>query len=343
MVEETLKTNISELYEHASKVDVIYQANLTGLGTPFHATRSLVRDAHDVRVGALFNDAVGVDSQIHSLTTQGAVDVARLYGYYMTRHGETHLSDARIRDGIVTKASRVKKAVSVIPDDEMQEHVQTAKSARGLRQSAPDISDMFVRICGYDYFYPQAPNSASHSNIMTENPEAPASYVMVNNVINGFIEKLAIGNDIGDFRKKVGPQLDSLIAQTFMDFFNEVGHQHAADPVIGQKRADLKASARQTGTHGFTFESYSKFITRDALGKFDLFQQIYAANLQKQLESAPKKIAVEIQKQIDALDTDPREVLHAAHAIRPGTEAALRFAYNDNHTLENTGWNAARR
>lgn len=337
-VEEALKPNIAELYQHASKVDVIYQANLTGLGTPFHSTRTMVRDAHDKRIGALFGDAMGVESQIHSLSIQGAVDVARQLDFYMERHGGTYLSDAKIHDGIASKGARVRKAVSVVSDDEMDGHIQTAKSARRLRQSAPDISDMFVRICGYDYFYPQAPNSASHSNIMVDNPEAPASYVMVNNVVKGFIEKLALGDDINQFRKKVGSQLDNMLAQTFMDFFNELGHQHAADHKIGQKRAQLKGSAKESSTHGFVFDSYTKLITQDALGKFDLFEQIYAANLQKQLETAPKKVAAAIQGQINALDVDPREALQARTAIRPGTETALRFAYLENHTLENTSW-----
>ncbi len=56
---------------------------------------------------------------------------------------------------------------------------------------------------------------------MAGNPEAPAAYVMADEVIHRFIEQLKFSS-IEHYRAKVGDRLDNLIAQTFMDFFAEL-------------------------------------------------------------------------------------------------------------------------
>ncbi len=339
-VEDTLKPNIAEFYSHASKVDLIYQANLTGIGTGLHRARHMVRDEHDGRIKALFGDAFGVNSSIHSLTTRGAVDVKRLFDFYLHRHGDRYLTDAKIHDGM-SAGGKTKKAVSVVDEETIERHVDSAKAAQGYRQQAPEITDTFLRICAYDYFYPQAPNHDGQGNIMKENPEAAASHVMINAVIQGFIEKMSLG-PIENYREKVGDRLDNLIAQSFIDFFQELGYRHASDVTLGEKRADLKQAASESGSYGFTFDAYSTRITKDALGQFPLFLEIYKRNLEKQLECAPERVAATLTEQIRTVDNLTDGMLTPA-VRKPGSEEARRWARDENHTFENVTWDGGRR
>ncbi len=114
---------------------------------------------------------------------------------------------------------------------------------------------------------------------MAGNPEAPAAYVMADEVIHRFIEQLKFSS-IEHYRTKVGDRLDNLIAQTFMDFFAELGNRHSADPTLGLKRAELKSAAGEDNAYGFAFDSYAKAITKDALSSFDLFLSLYRRNLE---------------------------------------------------------------
>lgn len=328
-----MKPNIAALYNHGSKVDIIYQTGLSGLGSSFHAARVMIRSAHDKRIGALFADEFGVASEIGELTVRGALDVKTIFDFYLHRHGDRTVTDAKVRDGLIT-GEHVAKRVSALAPDTVASHVEIVKTARGLRQSAPDISDMFLRICGYEYFYPQAFNTAQSTNIMAGNPEAPAAYVMANEVIHRFIEQLKFSS-IDHYRSKVGDRLDNLIAQTFMDFFAELGNRHSADPALGQKRAELKTAANEDNAYGFAFDSYSKSITKDALGNFDTFLALYQRNLEKQLETAPEADAKLLEQQIRAVTFMTRSALNP-DIVRPGTQQALFRARIENHTSENT-------
>ena len=340
VVESRLKSNTAELLAHASKVDLIYQANLTGLGTKLHADRQMVRSEQDTRVKALFSDAFGVDSDMHALTTLGAADVKQMFDFYLHRHGSDFMTDTKLRDGVVT-AEQPDKKVNVLPDREIGKYVGLAKQARGYRQEIPDISDMFMRICGYEYFIPQSPNDAENPryNIMKDNPEAPASYVMVNTVVQNFIERMQL-DSIDKYRQKVGDKLDALIAQTFMDFFSEVGSQDAADPDLVGKRQVVKTAAKEGTRYGFVFDDYSDHITNSALGKYDVFLQIYARNLEKTLEVVPDKDRKALKRQIDEVRSTSAEL--APVVVESGTVPALKRARNENHSHENTHWRGGR-
>lgn len=334
-VEHSLKPNLGDFYSHGSRIDLIHQANMTGLGTTLHTARGMIRSAYDQRVGALFSDSFGVESVMSQLTVRGALDIHNLFDYYMHRHGDDHeITDVKLRDGKVT-GERARKRISVLTEDELRSHVRMAKTANSFRQHGPDISDMFLRICGYEYYLPQAYNQAANSNIMG-NPDASASYTMANAVVNHFIERLSLA-PMERYRGIVGQKLDSLIASTFMDFFAELGIIHSDDLHLISKRAELKAAAKETGTFGFVLDSYSSQITKDAISRFDLFLKLYERNLTKQLEGAT--------------DTDKKilfEQIEAVHDISKGmlTPTPDQLSHSNirhrarvmNHTYENTTW-----
>ncbi len=334
-VEGMLKPNIGFFCEDASKIDLIYQANLTGLGTHFHIHRNTIRGENDRHTQVLFADYVGVKNEIGELTMQGAYDVRKLFQYYMHRHGGgDFLTDEHVQDGIYGQ-ELIDKRVSVLSDDEIQRHVHVSKIARGIRQSGPEISDLFVRICGYEYEYPQTVNSANKRNIMADNPASPAAYTMVNEVIKSFMGELSMG-DVGEYRKKVGNKLDNLIAQTFMDFFAEIGHEHVKSMDIFNKRNIVNESSHDGGSYSVTLDRYSKTITEDAINNFPKFLDIYAKNLEKTLEHATEKNRVLLEEQIAAVKDDAK-VLNP-NIIRPKTYEAKIRAVARNHSFGNTNW-----
>jgi hypothetical protein len=333
IVEEVIKPNIADFYTHGSKIDFIYQSNLTGLGNSLYNARSMVRSASDARVSSLFSDSFGIKSNMGDLTVRGALDIHNIFDSTMHRHGDDMITDAKLRDGRVT-GELTKKGVNVVPPDKLKTHAQLAKNATKFRQSVPEISDMFSRICGYEYFFPQAFNSAESTNIM-DNPEAPASYQMVNTVVNDFIQRMSLG-PIEKYREKIGDRLDNLIAATFMDFFAELGNIHAADSHLGLKKAEIKAAAKESDSFGFVFDSFTKQITNDACSRYDLFLKIYERNLAKQMEHLTDDNKALLKKQI----ADVRELTNGilARDEEMDPQKAKFVARLHNHTYENTTW-----
>lgn len=336
LVENVIKPNIAEFFMHASQVDFIYQANMTGLATPLHNARAMVRNAHDARMATLFADSFGVESDMGALTVRGAVDVHNLFAFYLHRHGDKLITDAKLRDGKIT-GQAVKKAVNVLDEETLERHTFLAKQAQNFRQTSPEISDMFLRICGYEYFCPQAPNTMD-SDIM-QNPEAPASYIMANKVIHAFVERLAL-SPMEKYREHVGGKLDNLLAQTFMDFFAQLGNTHAADSNLGIKKSEIKQAAKETNTFGFVFDSYTNKITNDALSRYDLFLKIYERNLKKQLECLPDKDKKLLLEEINAVHQMTEGKLSPAPDIMD-PQSSISRARRHNHTYRNTGWGAS--
>lgn len=364
-VEKAIKPNINMYCTHASKMDLIYQANLTGLGTHFHIHRQTIRGENDKHTQVLFADSFGVPSGFgDKQTVQGAYDVKNLFQYYMERHGRGKwITNAGVQDGIYGD-EMAEKRVSIVPDAEMESHVEVSKAAKGVRQEGPKIGDMFLRICAYDYFFPQSVNSAESSNIMVGNPAAPAAYMMANEVIKGFMERMSFGS-IGEYREKVGEKLDNLIAQTFMDFFEELGRKHTTGKIF-QAKLDLNEASQSTGRYDRSLDKFSEVITDDALSRFDLFNDIYARNLQKTLAHATEANRALLEAQIAQANAavqakqPPKEAkedsqeekapkpeeekkkpmdFHPSHVIHPtDSERAKLHAEVRNHSFENTNW-----
>jgi len=149
----------------------------------------------------------------------------------------------------------------------MRGFVERAKaSALRGREDQPDVGDPFLRTCGYEYFLPQAVVTSGRGNRFRENPEAPVAYPMVNRVIQQFIEKMSL-TDLPKFRQEIGEELDGLIAQSFMDFFLQVGREHK-DKFAKEREYLRDAHAHEN--YGPRFDTYEDKITADALAQFPL-------------------------------------------------------------------------
>lgn len=323
-VEEVIKPNVAAFYSKASKMDVIGQSNLTRLGNPLHfSTEMQIETNRAVRL-LLANE--------FGMSVIGSHDVRGMFDFWLHRHGDKRLYDEKIRDGEMSDEYPDKR-VSHLSGDHMERFVDMAKrSVASGRRSFPKVGDMFLRVCAYEYFLPQAVAVGGKDNIFMDFPEAPSAYPMVNRVISEFIRKMTFQH-LDDYRAQVGERLDNVIAQTFIDFFAEIGQLHEQNATLSGGRGRLKDAANYED-YGPVFDRYVRNISRDAEGRFDLFMDIYARNLEKQMECSTEDDRQLLQEQLEKVEKAGRQGLSPAF-VQPGSHEAKLRAHFDGHSGEN--------
>lgn len=342
-VERVVKGNISHYMTRASQVDVISDLKLVDFAT-MHvdhraAAADLMRGAKEptaqeqgkrqvdaatkVALTLMFSKQFGV-------THVGQYDVTRMFSFFLHRHGRHELIASELHDGQVSD-TLASKRVSVRTPKQIRGFVERAKaSALRGREDQPDVGDLFLRVCGYEYYLPQAVITSGRGNRFKENPEAPVAYPMVNRVVQHFIERMSL-TDLPTYRAKIGEELDSVIAQTFIDFFQHVGQEHAEK--FAQDRSYLR-DAHAHENYGPRFDAYEDKITRDVEGRFSLFMKLYARNLRKELTTSPEEVAVLLRQQLANLEQHAQDYLAPAVAS-PGSFEAREEARTQNHRRSN--------
>lgn len=342
-VERVVKGNIAHYMTRASQIDVIEDLNLVNFDTMSvdhsAATADLVQGTKTLspeeqgkrQVDAATKMALTtMFSKQFGVTHIGQYDVTRMFSFYLHRHGRDELIASELHDGNVSD-ELASKRVSLRPPKEMRGFVERAKaSALRGREDQPNVGDLFLRVCGYEYYLPQAVITSGRGNRFKENPEAPVAYPMVNRVVQSFIEKMSL-SDLPHYREKIGEELDNVIAQTFIDFFNQVGREHAEK--FAKDREYLR-DAHAHDNYGPRFDTYEDKITADAMGKFSLFMKLYERNLKKELATAPEDVVKLLQQQIDSLDQEAQDYLAPAVA-RPGSFQSREEARTLNHRGSN--------
>ena len=342
-VERVVKGNIAHYMTRASQIDVIEDLNLVNFGTMIvdHSavTTDLVRGTKELspeeqgkrQVDAATKMALTtMFSKQFGVTHIGQYDVTRMFSFYLHRHGRDELIASELHDGNVGD-ELARKRVSVRAPKEMRGFVERAKaSAMRGREDQPNVGDLFLRVCGYEYYLPQAVITSGRGNRFKENPEAPVAYPMVNRVVQSFIERMSL-SDLPTYREKIGEELDSVIAQTFIDFFNQLGREHTEKFA---KDRDYLRDAYAHDNYGPRFDTYEDKITADALGQFPLFMQLYERNLKKELATAPEDVVKLLQQQMHGLDQKVLDYLAPAVA-KPGSFQSREEA----RTLDHRGSN----
>ncbi len=323
-VEDTLKPNIGAFLSKASKMDVITQFNLSGFANLLHFPAEMELE-NNRAVRLLLANEFG-------MSVIGRHDVREMFDFYLHRYGDRQIYDEKIRDGEMSDEYPDKR-VSFVSRAAMDRFVDMAKrSVASGRTSFPRVGDPFTRVCAYTYFLPQAIMTGGKDNIFSDYPESPSAYPLVNTVVSEFVKKLSFSS-LAEYREAVGDRADNIIAQSFIDFFSELGKEHNSSDTLAAERSRVKDSARYDD-YGPVFDGYTKSITRDALGKFDLFLDIYRTNLEKQVHVAAIDDRQEIASQIDRLK-DKAEGVLAPKIVQPGSHAARLLAHDENHTGEN--------
>ncbi|HEU5047175.1 MAG TPA: hypothetical protein VFT64_04950 [Rickettsiales bacterium] len=338
MVEEHVKDSIAEHYSRAAQVDKAYQANVIGIGTDFYDARQMVQRETDDKLAALmgYQQATQPGLIEGEFNVRGANDIRRVFDFWLHRHGDRMIS------GVVTGTVGTPKRVTAHPPDRQRSYVETVKQSYGLDGgSVPSVSDDFQRVCAYEYLYHQNINSLGQGeNLASDNPQALTMYPVINATINEFIRSMNL-TSLEEYRAHVGERLDNLIAQTFIDFFSELGHRHAADVDINTSKAELLAAQTKPELFALAFEDHLKLTECDARNNFPLFLEIYARNLEKMLEVTRGDDREALLQQIDDVHALTQGQLKP-DVVMPGSPTALQNALNRNHTYANTGWNAGR-
>lgn len=342
-VEHVVKENLGHYMSRASQIDVIADLGLIDFSTMEvdgrHATAELMKGTQELSADEVARHQVDQATKL-ALTSMfssqfgvshvGQYDVNRMFSYYLHRHGQHDLIAAELYDGQVSD-ERVQKRVEVQSPKHMRSFVERAKaSAHHGREDQPDVGNLFLRVCGYEYFLPQAVITSGRGNRFKENPEAPVAYPMVNQVVQTFVEKMSL-TDIAAYREQIGEELDGVIAQTFIDFFHEVGLQHAG--TFAQDRGRLR-DAHVNDNYGPHFNTYKDKITKDVLKHFPRFLEIYAQNLEKELQGAQEEEATLLREQIGSLHDNARQYL-SPDVPAPGSHQDRENARSRDHRFGN--------
>lgn len=323
-VENVMKPDVGAYLSKASKVDVISQANLLPYGAPLEYTRGIVKDGSQ-ELAALVANEFGI-------SVVGALDVKHRFDFPLHRHGDKQLYDVKLKDGQMVD-EYPEKRVNVYQPEYIERFVDRTKQAMTHgNKNIPTVSDMFLRVCAYEYFAPQAVRTAGTNNIFAENPEAPAAYPMINTTVDNFIHKMQLG-PIGEYRKVVGDRLDNVIAQAFIDYFATLGVMHSDDKKIKPSRKQLH-NAGNSEDYGPVFSSYTRKVTADAIERFDLFLDIYKQVLQKHAQVWSEKDRATLEVHLAALP-EPSKAILTPEIVKPGSHRARLLAAYEDHTLSN--------
>lgn len=342
-VERVVKGNIGHYMSRASQIDVISDLKLVDFETMNvgnqHSVTELVQGNSELNYETSVRNQVDMATKLalasmfskqFGVTHVGQYDVTRMFNFYLHRHGKDELIASELYDGAVSDV-RTSKKVDIQSPRNIKGFVERAKeSAHRGRDDQPDVSNLFLRVCGYEYYLPQAVITSGRGNRFKENPEAPVAYPMVNRVVQSFIEQLSL-SDMTTYRKQIGEELDGVIAQTFVDFFHEVGKQHAIMFEVDRER--LRDSYKHDN-YGPRFDAYEDKIVADTLTKFPLFIELYQRNLSKTLQVAPEAEAKIIQAQLKTLQQQSANYLSPKFP-EPGSFKARQAARNDDHRGDN--------
>lgn len=323
-VEDVLKPNVASFFSKASKMDVISVHNMTGFGNELSFSAEMqLENSRAIRL--LLASEFG-------MSVVGREDVRGMFDYPPHRHGDRRLYDEKIRDGEMSDEYPDKR-VSCVSHDQMERFVDMAKrSVASGRTSFPKVGDMFMRVCAYEYFQPQAVMTGGKDNIFTDHPQSPSAYPLVNTVVHEFIKKLEMSG-LDEYRDKVGLRLDNVIASTFFDFFARLGDAHKDDPKFTEIRTRVKDAANYDD-YAPVFDRYVKSITRDAVGRFDMFLELYKHNLQAQMNCSTDQDRAVLEEQIVQVKDIAGGKLSPA-IIRPDSHEARMRAQDELHTGAN--------
>jgi len=333
-VENHIKPSIDDYISKSNRMDVLKEAQFK-LAPVQGDELTIATHRNNAELGALMQA---------NFASEGTHDVNLIFDFYLHRHGtERTLYPTRINDGMIKyhtiegedrmreEEKRVKKVWT--PDERDDFIERTIHSYKNSSVNLPPVESIFLRVCAAEYFEPQSVKTAGMGSTFKDNPQAPVAYPMANDVIHSFIERMSL-SPIGKYRNAMEDKraLDSLVAQSFIDFFAVVGQAHAAK--FEKERDDLKR-AYDLKAYGTRFRDCYRSITDDVLERYDTFKEIFAFNLQRTLETATLNASAELLAQLEEVKKMGARGLDPENIIIPGTSQALDSAIKGNRRFQN--------
>ncbi len=333
-VEKVIKEHYRDQARQASIIDYLGMRNVTFTGSSFYTFGEVVKRDTDSALKALL-------SGTGDFNLVGSNDVHQMFGYYQDRHGGRYFAD--VHEPSKRDASSIApKKVRVNDPEELRAKREEVTFLRNADTKIPRISTIFTEICAYEYLLTQGSNIVKDKNLASH-PHALASLEMVNNTVQSFTEKLALEaarkHKQGEDTKKsarLGTQVESLIAQSFVDFFSELGAVHSTDALVSDRLQKVK-NAYKGENFSLANASYTEVISEKAEQSFGLFLEIYQHNLKKYLEVATQPNKKALLEQLDAVKDIMQAVQPAEGTGAIADENARLRAYYRNHSLGNAG------
>jgi hypothetical protein len=324
-VEDIIKPNYHDYARQASMMDYLEMRNVVATNTPFYSIGEVVKKQTDKALQALLSGE-------GEMSLVGSNDVHRMFGYYMSRHGDKSLSDPRGRRTNVLKIvdagqSQTREEIADKSSDIVREKPRNAE--------IPRIGSLFTEVCAYEYLLTQGHNIADQPRI-ADHPHVLGALDMVNSVTEEFIKRLALQTARGP-KRALGLQIENLIAQSFIDFFSVLGAAHGSDPKI-KASADKVTRAYRGENFGVANSNYTLVITNNATSQqaFGLFLNVYQHNLEKYLESATRPNRKALLEQLSAV-ADIMQDLQPGNIMTPESPEARMQAHYRSHMLGNAG------
>lgn len=322
-VESSIKEHFREHARQASIVDVLKMRNVLYTGSPLHSFGEVVKMETDAALQALFAGE-------GEFSLVGSNDVHQIFGFYLTRHGERGLRD--LQDPIKMDPKVAKQAHT----EGLQKIRDEIIERRHATTQVPRPGAIFTEICAYEYFLAQGENFVK-DNSLQNHPQSVESYKMVNTVVQDFVRRLALDKTRKQTPQLLSSDIESLIAQTFIDFFSELGGRHLNDPQI-QDRANKVKTAYHGGNYSLTSATYGDLITEDAQDSFDLFLQVYKHNLEKYLEVATREKRDSLLEELENVKGMMSHLMPDDIRL-PDSDESRERAHMRNHTLSYVGVN----
>jgi hypothetical protein len=338
-VEDIIKERYRDIARQASIMDYLEMRNVIYTGKPFHSFGEIVRYETDAALQALLSGK-------GDFNLVGSNDVRQIFDYYQDRHGEGIFKSVHEPSGIVDDRVNTGKATTkrahIIRSDEIRLKQREVISNR--HPIIPRVSSIFTEICAHEYLLSQGKNVVKDRSLASS-PEYPGVLEMVNSVTEEFVKRLALDaartRKRGDDKAKpeeLGNEIESLIAQTFVDFFSELGAIHSTNPSLKDKRQKVK-NAYTGENYAVPLGTFTQVATDDAKEAFPLFLEVYQHNLEKYLEVATRDNRKKILQQLDEVKDLMLHVQPSNQTTMPDSESARMKANYRNHSLSNLGVN----
>ncbi|MBN8669498.1 MAG: hypothetical protein J0L80_02355 [Chitinophagales bacterium] len=324
-VETTVKKYYPDQSKQASIIDHLQARNALYTGHPFHSFSEVVKLETDSALKALFAGE-------GEFSLVGSNDVHRMFSYYQARHGDKRF--IKLLDNVQTLDghNRDDKATKIMDQTELDILVSDPENRHNKETLIPRVP-IFLEICAYEYLLSQGANIMKDRRLINT-PEVLGTYKMINQTTDYFLDKIALRQARNG--KLLGHQIESLIAQTFVDFYAELGAAHVTDPDIIKHSKNLK-SMYTDGNFPQASGQYADDITEKSADSFELFLRVYKHNLEHYLEVATKENKSALLEQLAGVKEMMKDIQIGDDILLPNSEGARLRAHYRNHTLNNTG------
>ncbi len=344
LVDKQIKENINRYHFRASLIDTaldfgIIDENNRSLDNIVNASikseiSGIVENEKEMaRKGFIIAILKGALTSEFDSARSGVYDHRRTFKYKYGRHGNFSLNGGELQDeGIhVNFKESSDKEIPNLTKKYFQKFDEAVKNKyTHLDNDLIKMNDLFYDLCAHEYFQKQNVNATTVESSFKKSPEVPPFYAVIREVIDTFIQK-STNQSVADFKNNKFEHLESIMVDTFFDYFSMLGAEHNTD--MRKERENLKQTFKDN-LYASRYTTYQRKIKDDALSdeNYDKFLQSYQKNLQYALFDANNVEKYEIQEELKK-----QNILKGTgyeSILEPGSQEALDYAFSHEFRTE---------